>query len=316
MSDDGHVPVLLDEVVAALTPRPGEVYVDATAGLGGHASAVAAALGPAGTVVLNDADAGNLERASLAAGRRGQKVVSFHGNFANVPHRLREVGLRADMVLADLGFASGQVADPARGFSFQLDGPLDMRLDRTQRTTAADLVNTLPEHELAALIADYGEDRQARAIARKVVQARAAGPIATTGRLAEIVRSVCRPTGRIDPATRTFQALRIVVNDEIGSLEALLSAVRRDAERLAKGRAGDWLSGGARIAFISFHSLEDRPIKRAFEALVGQGLGMEVANTSASEEEVARNPRARSARLRAVRLTGERKEGVGSDASR
>jgi 16S rRNA (cytosine1402-N4)-methyltransferase len=300
----GHVPVLLEACLRVLDPKPGEVYVDCTAGLGGHAAAVAEKLGE-GEVVLNDADPLNMAVASERVRSLGVRVRVLTGNFAEVPNRLAAAGVRADMVLADLGFASTQVDDPSRGFSFSRDGPLDMRMDPSLPVSAADLVNGLPEAELAELIRRYGEERAARRIASKLVRARAERPILTTARLADLVRSAAggRGDGGIDPATRTFQALRIAVNDEIGSLEALLEAAVRDAERISNNQPTEWLKPGARFAVISFHSLEDRPVKRAMERL--ERLGAEDLTggaVTAGDEEVSANPRARSAKLRAARL--------------
>jgi 16S rRNA (cytosine1402-N4)-methyltransferase len=306
MDVPGHIPVLLDEVLAALEPRAGEVYADATAGLGGHAWAVAGRLGPTGTVVLNDADPANLARSGERLAAAGPRVITIRGNFADLPRRLTEAGLAVDLLLADLGFASTQVDDPGRGFSFRRDGPLDMRMDPESPATAAELVNTLPERELADLIREFGEEKNARAIASKLVAARAREPILSTARLAEIVRSAFGGREqRIDPATRTFQALRIAVNDELGSLQSLLRSVALGAEAVAAGRAA-WLRPGARIAVIGFHSLEDRPVKRAFADLVAKGLAtvMDRRPVRASEAEVGDNARARSAKLRAVRLGG------------
>ncbi len=307
MPDPVHVPVLLNEIVRLLDPRPGEVYLDCTAGLGGHAAAIAALLGPTGTVVLNDTDASNLTFAKAHVreklGSDGPRIVALQGNFADAPRKLEEAGLAVDMVLADLGFSSNQVEAPERGFSFSREGPLDMRLDPSGPVTAAELVMTLPERELARLIRDYGEDFNAHRIARKLVEARREGPISTTGQLAEIVRSASgRRPGGIDSATRTFQALRIAVNDELGSLASLLESVRRGAER----HGGGWLRPSARIAVISFHSLEDRPVKQAFAALADRGLAERLTKkpVTAGEEELARNVRSRSAKLRAVRIAG------------
>lgn len=304
MGAPGHIPVLLEEVLAALEPRPGEVYADATAGLGGHAAAVAERLGPTGTVVLNDADPANLARSGERVAAVGVRVITIRGNFADLPRRLTESGLAVDMLLADLGFASTQVDDPGRGFSFRHDGPLDMRMDTESPVTAAELVNTLPERELTEMIRDFGEEKNARAIASKLVAARAREPIVSTTRLAEIVRSAFGGRDqRIDPATRTFQALRIAVNDELGSLQSLLRSVALGAEAVAAGRA-TWLRPGARIAIIGFHSLEDRPVKRVFADLVAKGLAtvLDRRPVRASEAEVEENVRARSAKLRAVRL--------------
>jgi 16S rRNA (cytosine1402-N4)-methyltransferase len=306
----GHVPVLLEACVRVLRPRAGDVYVDCTAGLGGHAAAVGPLVVPGGTVVLNDADPLNMvvaaERVRTLA--QGARVEVLTGNFAEVPHKLDGLGgVRADVVLADLGFASTQVDDARRGFSFSQDGPLDMRMDPTLAVTAADLVNGLPEAELAGIIERYGEDRSARRIAAKLAWARAERPIETTGRLAELVRSAAggRARSEIDPATRTFQALRIAVNDEIGSLEALLEAAIADAERAANKQPTAWLKPGARFAVISFHSLEDRPVKRAMERLVKLGAeDLTDGAVTATEEEISNNPRARSAKLRAVKIPG------------
>ena len=302
MPDPRHIPVLLAEVLEALGPRPRECYADCTAGLGGHAAAIAPALRPGGRVILSDLDPGNLARAAaaVAGAAPGLEVRSFHGNFVSLPRRLAAEGLAADIVLADLGFASCQMDDPARGFAFSREGLLDMRLDPTGPTTAADLVGTLPETELVRILRDYGEEKAARAVARKIVAVRREASIATTAQLAEIVRSVVRRDGGIDPATRTFQALRIAVNDELGALEGLLAAVARGAKAQGTG----WLAAGARVAIVSFHSLEDRMVKRAFGDLVSAGLAEAVGRqpVTPGEEEVGVNPRARSAKLRAIRL--------------
>jgi len=311
----GHIPVLPREVVELLAPKAGETYVDCTAGLGGHASLVGPLVGVSGRIVLNDVDDGNLGKAAAAVrrvcGEGCPEIVTIRGNFAELPHALGERGIRGDMVLADLGFSSNQVDDPARGLSFRLDGPLDMRLDPGLKLSAADLVNGLPEAELARILRDYGEERHAGLVARKLVQARKETPILTTARLAEVVRSVLSgrsgPT-QIDPATRSFQGLRIAVNDELGSLQALLASVLRGASGSA-GRgtgSGSWLGAGARVAIISFHSLEDRLVKRALEEMAARGVG-EVLTRSpamADEPEQRTNPRARSAKLRAVRIGG------------
>ncbi|MBL0922570.1 MAG: 16S rRNA (cytosine(1402)-N(4))-methyltransferase RsmH [Phycisphaerales bacterium] len=329
MRHDGHIPVLLDSTLGALALRPGETALDCTAGLGGHAAAMAAAVGPSGVVVLNDADPSNLAlaEARLRGLEGGPRVVAMRGNFADAPRRLAELGLRAHAVLADLGFASTQVEDASRGLSFQRDGPLDMRFDPASPTTAADLVNTLGERELVEILRDFGEERDAPRIARKIVEERSREPITTTARLADIVRTVSNPRrtagtdrtsrsgpARIDPATRTFQALRIVVNDELGSLTMLLDSIGRASAALASGAAsGAWLHPGARIAIIAFHSLEDRLVKRAFDEwidrgwarAIGPGAGSRSRPVEATEDEERRNPRSRSAKLRAIRIGPE-----------
>lgn len=309
-----HTPVLPTQVVAALSPGPGQTYLDCTAGLGGHAALMAPLLGPTGAVILNDHDPENLAAAAarINALSNPPRVVTIHGNFADAPRRLVELGLSADMVLADLGFASNQVETAQRGFSFQREGPLDMRLDPTSgRPTAAHLVNTLPEAELGEILRDLGEERAWRLVAAKLVAARKSGPILTTGQLAEIVRSCVRPSpgSGIDPATRTFQALRIAVNDELGSLRSLLESVSRTAGRLGLAGAsgmpgGSWLRAGARVAIISFHSLEDRPVKDVFGELVSRGRAEHVSRKpiEAEDAELAINPRSRSAKLRAIRI--------------
>lgn len=312
-----HVPVLLQETLTHLAPQAGDVVVDCTAGLGGHASEFAKRVAPGGVVILNDLDASNLQHATArvkAAVGGGVRVESLQGNFAGIPHALSKMGLRADVVLADLGFASNHVDTPERGFSFQSDGPLDMRLNQNGRTTAQDLVMSLSEAELAKMIEELGEDRNARRIARRIVQERVKGPITTTGQLADLVRSAVPPAGQthIHPATKTFQALRIMVNDELGSLGALLSAIERGVQR-AGTDAGGWLAPGARVGLISFHSLEDRPIKQCFQQLTGMGGGMgggvgkgcEDLTDGAlapTEAETNSNPRSRSAKLRGIRL--------------
>lgn len=320
MAEPAHTPVLLEQVLEALAPQPGEVYVDATAGLGGHAEQVARRVGGPGTVVLNDVDPANLAHAAAhvraSLGANCPRLIESNGNFADLPRRLRESGIRAHMVLADLGFSSNQVADASRGLSFMHDAPLDMRLDPTLPTSAAELVATLPVPELARILLEYGEERQALRIARKLAEARLRGPISSTSQLAQIVRGVLvrqgAPGEGVDPATRTFQALRIAVNDELGVLESLLDGIRRGAERAAGRGSADgsgWLRAGARVAMISFHSLEDRLVKRAFAALVGEGLAEDVGPRlrRAEEAEVRANRRSRSARLRVVRIGGLRK---------
>lgn len=313
----GHVPVLLREVVRTLDPQPGETVVDCTAGLGGHAAVLAQRVGARGRVVLNDLDPGNLSRAEafVRSLPDAPEVVAIAGNFAELPRKLAERRIGADAVLVDLGFSSSQMDDAARGFSFQREGPLDMRLDPHGPTTAARLVNSLPEAELAEIIRDLGEERQWRRIAAKLVAERARAPIETTARLAAIVTDAVggpgRTAGRIHPATKTFQALRIAVNDELGALRSLLESVSRVASGLGvgAGAGASWLARGgrgARIGVIAFHSLEDRLVKHAFADLVKRGLAEALTKRpiEATEQEVRDNARSRSAKFRAVRLTG------------
>ena len=306
-----HVPVLLDEVLALLAPEAGERLVDATAGLGGHARAIARVLGPGGHVLLNDLDSANLARAQAAlvdAAMPADRVVSIHGAFDDLPKALHGQP-PADLLLADMGFASTQVDDPERGLSFRSDGPLDMRFDPSGAApSAADLVAELDRDELADLIRRYGEERFAGRIAAKVVAEREVRPILTTTHLAGVISSAVprtRDTDRIHPATRTFQALRIVVNDELGRLERLLRAIGSAARQVSSGQP-TWLAPGARVGVISFHSLEDRPVKSAFQEWVSEGTAEALTRKPirATEAESGRNPRARSAKLRGVRLIG------------
>lgn len=310
-----HIPVLPAQVLELLNPQAGEVYADATAGLGGHATLIAERLGPSGTVVLNDLDAGNLERASVNLRESGfeGRVVSIHGSFADLPRKLEDLGIAADMVLADLGFASNQVDDPARGLTFRDDGPLDMRLDRSRGVTAAKLVNEMEERELADLIYQFGEERASRRIAGAIVRRRKEQRFEGTADLAAVVRKAAGPPPkgrrRIDQATRTFQALRIAVNGELDALDAFLIAVERAAKLPAheSDPKACWLAPGARVGVIGFHSLEDRPVKQAFVALAGEGLVQRITRKPAVADEAEQegNPRSRSAKFRVVKVLRE-----------
>lgn len=312
-----HTPVLPREVAQVLALQPGETYVDCTAGRGGHAALLGAQTQPGGRVILNDADASNLEFASAHVSQQvpGISISRFQGNFALLPREMDAAGFQANAVLADFGFSSNQIEDPTRGFSFMRAGPLDMRFDPSRGLSAADLVNTASERELTRILRDFGEEPGAFRVAQAIVQARKTTPIQTTEALAEVIRSVVgrRPGSGVDPATKSFQALRIAVNDEIGSIEALLSQIARAAKTLGavsgKGSGGVgserlWLAKGARIALLTFHSLEDRPAKTLFADICKQGLATDLARggITASDEEIRANPRARSARLRAIRL--------------
>lgn len=301
-----HVPVMLPEVVALLAPRAGGVYLDGTFGGGGYTAAFLQAA-PC-TVWAIDRDPEAIARgASLAAQYPGQLHL-IHGQFGDMLDLLSERGINAlDGVVLDLGVSSFQLDDAARGFSFRGDGPLDMRMDRSG-TTAADLVNTLPERELADLLYEFGEERASRRIARAIVAARAEAPIGTTARLAGIIRGVLPPDrSGIDPATRSFQALRIRVNDELGEIERALA------------QAAELLAPHGRLIVVSFHSLEDRIVKRFMTDAAGRapapsrhdprGLAARPAPRfrlltarpmRPGAAETAANPRARSARLRAL----------------
>lgn len=328
MHDADHIPVLLTHVIEALLPAPPTRHLtllDCTAGLGGHAAAIAERLPPGSTVILSDLDLANLThaaaRVSKAAATPGTTILTHHGNFASLPHWLKPQSLSADLLLADLGFASPQIDDPSRGLSFLRDGPLDMRFDPslkpgaggvgTPGQTAADLVASLSEGDLVQILFEWGEERHARHIARAIVEARTTTRITTTGQLAEIVHFALRGkvpprqvTG-IDPATKTFQALRIAVNDEIGNLFALLDHIEKAARAVKAGKP-TWLNPGATLAFISFHSLEDRPVKQSFAGMVKAGLATDATHKgkpmTAGDDELAANHRSRSAKLRAIRL--------------
>ena len=280
-----HRSVLVDEVVDRLAPREGMTIVDGTAGAGGHSAALAARVGSTGRVIGLDRDPEMLRLAEAAT--RGLPVTLVKAPYSDLGLVLDDLGIgEIDGLLLDLGLSSDQLHWASRGFSFATDGPLDMRFDPESDTTAADLVNNLPADQLADIIYQFGEERHSRRIARRIVEERRLGPITTTARLAAIVRKgVPGKWGAIDPATRTFQALRIAVNDELGHLERILA----DApERLAPG---------GRFAAISFHSLEDRRVKHAFRDDPRLSV-LTKKPVTASEAELAANPRARSAKLR------------------
>ena len=298
------------EVVAGLNVAPGDVVLDCTAGRGGHAALLATAAGEDGTIVLCDLDPGNLKFAAERVQTTGPiQVKSFQGSFARVPRDLRAEGLLANAVLADLGFASTQIDDASRGFSFMREGPLDMRMDPTRGMTAADILASSDERELTRIIGEYGEEPLARRIARNVVRQRADEPILTTADLAGLVRDAYgqrAASSRLHPATRTFQALRIAVNDEFGALDGLLRQIMEAAEAIGADRP-TWLADGARVAFLTFHSLEDRRVKRAFVELDRRGLGSQPARMPIlpSETEIATNSRSRSAKLRVALVGGQ-----------
>ncbi|HEY8530187.1 MAG TPA: 16S rRNA (cytosine(1402)-N(4))-methyltransferase RsmH [Paenibacillaceae bacterium] len=323
-----HVTVLGKEAVDGLNVRPDGLYVDCTVGAGGHSELIASRLGPRGRLIGLDRDEAALALARERLGRFGDKVILVKSDFRRLADALRRAGApqeggvpRADGFLFDLGVSSMQLDEAERGFSYQLDAPLDMRMDRSQPLTARDIVNGWSEEELAAVIRDYGEERYARAIARRIVRERRRAPIETTGRLAEIVKeaipAAARRTGP-HPAKRTFQAIRIAVNDELGAL------------REGLGQAIECLAPGGRIAVITFHSLEDRIVKETFAkeaascrcppdfpvCVCGGGQGrlrlVHRKPVVPSEAERAANPRARSAKLRVAekREDGRSPEGA------
>jgi len=298
-----HVPVLLQEAIDFLTVRRGGTFLDATVGLGGHSFEIAKRLGAPGHLIGVDKDPAALEIARKrlyaaefdgAAGVPARpadwpKVTLIHGSFAEVANDQRPATL--DGLLADLGVSSLQFDTAARGFSFQADGPLDMRMNPLSGRTAEQVVNHLDERELADVIYEFGEERRSRRIARAIVRSR---PIRTTAQLAEVISAAARPMNpaerRIHPATRTFQALRIFVNRELDDLRDLLQA------------APQMLKPGGRLVIISFHSLEDRIVKDALRegAKLGHYRLLTKKPVTASEAEVDRNPRSRSAKLRAA----------------
>ncbi|MCW8835753.1 MAG: 16S rRNA (cytosine(1402)-N(4))-methyltransferase RsmH [Rhodospirillales bacterium] len=308
MRPAGHAPVLLAEVVAAIAPRDGAVYVDGTFGGGGYTQAFLAAADC--TVWAIDRDPEAIVRAEKLAAQHAGRLHVLRGCFGDMKALLNGRGVaRVDGVAFDIGVSSMQIDDPDRGFSFREDGPLDMRMGR-DGTSAADMVNDLPEKELADLIYLYGEERASRAIARAIVATRAEKPFTRTLELASVVRSVVRPSrDGIDTATRTFQALRIAVNDEIGELRRGLLA------------AESVLAPGGRLAVVSFHSLEDREVKTYLKTRSGAAANpsRHMPETSRprapsfrlikrksirpTDAEIAANPRARSAHLRVAERT-------------
>ena len=282
-----HVSVLLDQVVHWLQPRPGAVLVDGTLGGGGHTRALAAGVGNEGLVISIDRDPAAIENAGRELGSLPVRLA--RANFCDLPEVLEQLKIeKVDGGVLDLGLSSDQLADRERGFSFSADGSLDLRFDPTSGEPAKRLINRLSIDHLTQLISAYGEERYSPRIARAIVQRRRKQPIETAAELAELVRG-CVPTppggSRIDPATRTFQALRIAVNDELKSLE------------IALRRIPDCLRPGARMAIISFHSLEDRRVKEAFRT-DGRLRTLTRRPIRPAEEEIAHNPRARSAKLR------------------
>lgn len=303
--DVEHLPVLYEEVLEALAPESGGRYVDATLGGGGHAEGILERSAPDGRLLGIDADPEAIAFAQRRLERFGDRVVLLNDNFVNLEQVAVGSGFcPVDGILFDLGLSSRQLAAAHRGFSFALEGPLDMRFSPAEGPTAAEIVSTWSEQELARIIREFGEEPRARAVARAIVTARRQGPISTTSKLAEVVASVVpRRPGHIHPATRTFQALRIAVNRE---LDNLIAALRQ---------AVDLLKPGGRLAVIAFHSLEDRIVKRFIveesrgcicpprlpECVCQHRPRLKLTTRKPivpSTEELNRNPRSRSARLR------------------
>jgi 16S rRNA (cytosine1402-N4)-methyltransferase len=289
----GHVPVLLKEAIDFLAIKRGGTYFDVTVGLGGHSYEIARRLGTLGHLIGLDKDPAALNVARARLDPPGKEdwpeITLLHRSFADIANDQRP--RTADGILADLGMSSPQLNDATRGFSFQADGPLDMRMNPQEERTAEQVVNHLDERELADVIYEFGEERRSRRIARAIVRSR---PIRSTEHLAEVISAAARPMNqaerRIHPATRTFQAIRIFVNHELDDLRELLRA------------APQLLKPGGRLVVISFHSLEDRMVKDGFRegARLGQYQVLTKKPVTAGEEEVDRNPRARSAKLRAA----------------
>ena len=283
----GHIPVLLNEVVQFLDPKPGRHFIDATLGAGGHARAILDRTAPDGKLLGLDQDQSALSAAKETLESFGSRAVLVHSNFRSLSAVAETHGFAGcDGVLADIGISSMMVDDPSRGFSFMREGPLDMRMDRSQDMTAADVVNTYSEKEIADILYQFGEERRSRPIARSIVRSR---PLQRT---TDLVRAIERVSGgprygQIHPATRTFQALRIFVNDELKSLEEFLDA------------SASSVRPGGRVVVITFHSLEDRIVKQKFRAPVVAGRVLTKKVVTATDEELQRNPRARSAKLRA-----------------
>ena len=308
-----HEPVLLEELLHSLRLRPDGIYVDGTLGGGGHARAILAATAPGGILVGIDRDDDALAESARVLEPFGRRAVLVKGNYADVREILDRLGIeRVDGIVLDLGMSSHQIEAAARGFSFSKPAPLDMRMDRDAPVSARDLVNRADARELERILRDYGEERQAGRIARAIVERRRAAPIETTDELAALIASAMPAPmrhGRIHPATRSFQALRIAVNDELNSL----------ARGLASGI--DCLREGGRFSVITFHSLEDRMVKECFrDASRGCRCPADLPVCACGgkprirvltrkpvrpgEGEVARNPRARSARLRTAERIG------------
>jgi 16S rRNA (cytosine1402-N4)-methyltransferase len=290
----GHEPVMVAEVLTELDPSRGGVFVDCTVGLGGHARALLE--GGASRLIGIDRDPAAIEGARSALSGFGDRVALVHADYRRFDAVLDERGeMQVDGVLADLGVSSMQLDAPGRGFSFRTDAALDMRMDTTAGPTAAEMLRDVDERTLADVIYEFGEERHSRRIARAIVAARGRAPIETTSQLADVVRRAIPRKGymRIDPATRTFQAIRIWVNRELDGLDAFV------------GDAARRLAPGGRMAVITFHSLEDRIVKHTLRALQQDGIGLRIRTKRPmvpGEAEIERNPRARSAKLRAAEI--------------
>jgi 16S rRNA (cytosine1402-N4)-methyltransferase len=280
---------MVGECLEYLAVRPDGVYLDATAGLGGHTAAIAERL-RSGLVIANDRDTESLEMAKRNTAQWADCIRYHHGAFSELRPALAAFGIeRVDGLLADLGVSRYQLMEPERGFSLMAEGPLDMRMDRSQGTTADELVNFAAEKELADLIYRFGEERRSRKISRAIVRAR---PIHTTARLARVIEEAVPRTSKLHPATQTFMALRMAVNDEQGELDRLLAI------------APELVQSGGRIVILSFMSLEDRKVKQSLQALARAGRAVTLTKhvVRPAQEETKDNPPSRSAKLRAVEM--------------
>jgi 16S rRNA (cytosine1402-N4)-methyltransferase len=310
MPQSGHQPVLVQEILDLLDPKPGMTMLDCTLGRSGHAAVLLPLLSPGGRFIGLDVDPANVEFGQAQLANAPVPVDIVQANFVQARQVLDDLGVdRVDLLLADLGFSSSQMDDPTRGFSFRVDAPLDMRMNPTLPRSAGDLVNSLSAEDLANLLYHFGQERFSRAIAAKIVAQRAEAPINRTDQLAQIVRQVYASKGNygrrqkgskakgsrgrpIDPATRTFMALRIAVNAELDALERLLKSI------------ASLMRNEGRAAIISFHSLEDRMVKRSMAQWHQEGLGKKLTPKPiiAGESERNANPRSRSAKLRVVQI--------------
>jgi 16S rRNA (cytosine1402-N4)-methyltransferase len=292
-----HIPVMPDRVIEYMRPKDGAVYLDATAGEGGHTMAILGASGPTGNVVCVDADEQALMTAKANLKAFGNRVKFIKANYKDIPDIARQAEVKGfDGIVVDLGFNTSQIDDDRRGFSFNSDGPLDMRYDMSRGITAYDVVNTFTSGRLEDIIKDYGEERRYKPIVKAIIKARARSRIQGTAALAYIISTVVRGRSRIHPATRTFQAIRIFVNNEIENLKEFLKIVE------------DFLNAGGVLVVISFHSLEDRIVKNSFKQLsTSAATSFKILTrkpVKADADELRINRRARSAKLRAIQRLG------------
>lgn len=286
-----HYPVMLREALELLAIRPEGIYLDATCGMGGHTGAIAGML-TTGKVIASDRDADSLGKARANTKEVGDRIRFHYGDFGSLGEAVADAGVeKVDGLLADVGVSRYQLTTGERGFSIMAEGPLDMRMDRSQELTAADLVNESAEKALADWIYQFGEERRARTLARAIVRAR---PIRSTKHLADVLEQAVPRTGPMHPATRTFQALRIIVNDEMGQLDRLLET------------APGLVKSGGRIVVISFQSLEDRKVKERFRQLAKEGRGVILTKRplQPDEAELRANPASRSAKMRGLEVVG------------